>query len=375
MPDPLRIALVLETSGGGSGRHVLDLARGLVQRGQDVTVIWAPDRAAADFVAALQAEPAITALPLSMRRAVGPEDARSLRALKALLAGQAPFDILHGHSSKAGALIRLLPRSVPGARIYTPHAFRTMDPGLGGVPRRIYGTIERLLAPRAARIIAVSQAEHDHAVALGIAPARVRVVVNGVRLPADSDCAAARAEMGLTEADVAVGFIGRLEPQKDPLRFVQAVSAAAAVEPALRGVVIGDGPLRAEAEAAAGPGAVRFLGWQDGPRLMAGLDIFCMTSRYEAMPYTLLEALHAGVPIVTTAVGGAAETVRPGETGHILPLDSTAAQIAEALAGLARDGARRANFGAAAGHLAKSRTIDAMVDETLVTYRDALRAP
>lgn len=370
--SPLRIALILETSGGGSGRHVLDLARELVQRGQDVTVIWAPDRAQDDFVAALEAEDAITALPLSMHRAVGPKDMRSLQALRSLLARQAPFDILHGHSSKAGALIRLLPRSVPGARIYTPHAFRTMDPGLGQPQRMIYGTIERALASRAARIITVSQAEYDHAVTLSIPPARLRIVVNGVALPEDATRSAARRAMGLAEQSVAVGFIGRLERQKDPLRFVRAVSMAAETVPNLRGIVIGDGPLRTEAEALARSGVVQFMGWQDGPRLMAGLDLFCMTSRYEAMPYTLLEALHAGVPIVTTAVGGAGESVLDGETGRILPIDSTAEALAKALGDLAGDHSRRSDFGAAAATLAHRRSIDVMVDETLAVYADAM---
>jgi glycosyltransferase involved in cell wall biosynthesis len=375
MAGRLRIALVLETSGGGSGRHVLDLARGLVARGQDVSVIWAPDRAQEDFVAALHAIDGVTALPVSMSRSVGPRDAKSLRALRDCILAQAPFDILHAHSSKAGALIRLLPRAVPGARIYTPHAFRTMDPELGQPQRMIYGTIERLLAPRAARIIPVSDAEHAHAVGLGIAPARLSTVVNGVSLPRDATRDAARLVMGLDEGDVAVGLIGRLDHQKDPLRFVRAVSLAAETVPVLKGVVIGDGPLRAQAEAVAHPGAVRFLGWRDGPRLMPGLDIFCMTSRYEAMPYTLLEALHAGVPIVTTAVGGAPESVIEGETGHILPLDAAPQAIADVLCDLAGDEARRAAFGAAAADLAAQRTIDVMLDNTIAVYRSAQPNP
>lgn len=372
MSGRLKIALILETSGGGSGRHVLDLAAGLAGRGHAVTVIWAPDRAQDDFVTQLQALEGVRALALPMRRAVGLHDLRARKALAALLRAEGPFDILHGHSSKAGALLRLLGGGIPGARIYTPHAFRTMDPGLSGAPRMIYGLIERLLAPRADRIIAVSGAEKAHAESLGIAPARVAVVVNGVRLPDHADRAGARAAMGLNDDQIAVGFIGRLEPQKDPLRFVSAMARAVTDAPALRGVVIGDGPLRAGAEAAAPAGALRFLGWQDGPALIPGLDIFCMTSRYEAMPYTLLEALHAGVPIVTTDVGGAAETVVEGQNGHILPLDSDSAAIGAALAGLAADNARRAGFGQASRQMAQRRSIDAMVDGTLAVYEAAL---
>lgn len=369
MPDSLSIALVLETSGGGSGRHVLDLAEGLAAAGQQVTVIWSPRRAQADFRTRLEGMPGVRNLQLAMERTVGPADARSLRALAALLRETGPYDVLHGHSSKAGALVRLLPRRVPGARIYTPHAFRTMDPTMGAKGRLVYGTIERLLATRGDRIIAVSAAEAAHARSLGIAAQRLTTVVNGAALPQGATRAAARAAMGLSEDEVAVGFIGRLDAQKAPLRFVEAVGLAAREAPALRGVVIGDGALRAEAEAANSHGAVRFMGWQDGPALFPGLDIFCMTSHYEAMPYTLLEALHAGVPIVATEVGGVAETVEQGRNGVVLPTGCTAQTLAAPLAALARDAGKRQSMRARALEMAQQRTIETMVAETLAVYR------
>ncbi len=373
MTGRLRIALILETSGGGSGRHVLDLARGLSACGQDVTVIWSPTRAQADFKAALASLTGVETHTLEMNRSVGLSDLKSLRALSALLRRLPKFDILHGHSSKAGALVRLLPRSLRGARIYTPHAFRTMDPELKAPGQQIYGLLERALAPRANRIIAVSAAERDHAVTrLGMSKNRVRCVVNGAYLPEGASRMAARAEMGLTEDEIAVGFIGRLDAQKDPLRFVGAIRHVAERVPELRGVVIGDGALRQEAEAAAEGAPVRFLGWRDGPALFPGLDLFCMTSRYEAMPYTLIEALHASMPIVTTAVGGAEETVIEGENGHILPLNSSAEAIGEALAGLAGAPAARMAMGTASRRLAQHRTVDVMVGETLELYAAAL---
>ncbi len=375
MSGTLRVALILETSGGGSGRHVLDMAGGLSARGHEVTVIWSPTRAQDDFKAALASLPWVETHVLEMNRSVGLSDLKSLRALAALLGRLPNFDILHGHSSKAGALVRLLPRSVSGARIYTPHAFRTMDPKLKAPGRQIYGLLERVLAPRADRIIAVSAAERDHAVTrLGLSGSRVRCVVNGAYLPEGANRAAARAEMGLAEDQIAVGFIGRLDAQKDPLRFVAAIRHAAGRIPALRGVVIGDGALRQEAEAAAEGSPVRFLGWRDGPALFPGLDLFCMTSRYEAMPYTLIEALHSGTPIVTTAVGGAEETVIAGENGRILPLDSPPEAIGEALAELAGDPAARDVMGAANRSLARGRTVDVMVRETLEIYAEALAA-
>lgn len=369
----LRIALVLETSGGGSGRHVLDLASGLVARGHHICVIWSPVRAQQDFVAQLKAISGVETRTLEMNRQVGAADARSRKNLIKVIKEAGPFDILHGHSSKAGALVRLLPRSVGGKRIYTPHAFRTMDPDLGAPQRLVYGTIEKLLAARTDKIIAVSEAERVHATTrLGISERQTQRVINGVDLPPGTSRSAARAEMGLQENDIAIGFVGRLDTQKNPLRFVQAVSAARKSVPEIRGIVIGDGALRAAAEAAADKSAFRFMGWCDGPKLFAGLDIFCMTSQYEAMPYTLLEALHAGVPIISTAVGGVEETVVDGENGHILPLDADDRDIGKVLAEVAGSAGTRTAFGAAGKTLARKRTIDDMVDNTLGVYYSTL---
>ncbi len=119
----MRILLALEPSGGGSGRHVLDLARGLLDRGHDVTAVWSPIRAETSFASALAALLGERAIKLDMKRAVGPSDWSSLRVLTKLVRETGPYDILHGHSSKAGALVRLLPRSLPGARIYTPVSY------------------------------------------------------------------------------------------------------------------------------------------------------------------------------------------------------------------------------------------------------------
>ncbi|MDW3223634.1 MAG: glycosyltransferase family 4 protein [Paracoccaceae bacterium] len=368
MLDPLKIALVLETSGGGSGRHVLDLAQGLAEQGHAVTVIWSPVRAQEDFRLQLLSMKQVDNLPIAMHRPVGLHDFKSLQALATTLRAHGPFDVLHGHSSKAGALIRLLPRSIPGSRIYTPHAFRTMDPTMGRMGALVYGTIERVLALRADHIIPVSSAEKAHGIELGIKAQKMTTVVNGATLPPGADRVAARAFMGLAADDFAVGFIGRLDPQKAPLRFVEAILLAARDAPNLRGMVIGDGNLRDAAEAKNTGEVVRFLGWQDGPALFPGLDVFCMTSHFEAMPYTLIEALHAGVPIVTTAVGGVQETVQEGENGFVLPTDCDPSAIAERLTTLAANPDLRQAFSARAQLLARERTIENMVRETLAVY-------
>lgn len=373
MRASLRIALALETSGGGSGRHVLDLAAGLVAANHDVTVIWSPVRAEPQFRASLEALQGLHRHVLPMRREVSPADAHSLREFIAFLRGHGPFDVIHGHSSKAGAFVRLLTPSVPGARVYTPHAFRTMDPSLRRAERLLYGGLEAALARRAQRVIAVSTEEYRHARRLGFPARRLRLVVNGTAPRAGTRRAAARAEMGLADDEVAVGFVGRLVQQKNPLLFIDSMVRAQAQSPRLVGVVIGDGPLRAAAESRAQGARISFLGWRDGPALMKGFDIFCMTSAYEAMPYTLLEAIHVGLPIVATRVGGVEETIIDGETGAVMPVSATPADMARALIALYQDPALRRRWGEGARRLAARRTIELMVEETVAVYREAIR--
>lgn len=364
----MRILLALEPSGGGSGRHVIDLASGLAASGHDVTVAWSPDRAEQGFVDALSALSGIASQPVPMRRAVGVHDWSSLRALARFVRRHGPYDILHGHSSKAGALVRMLPRSIPGLRVYTPHAFRTLDPGLGRLGRLAYGGIERSLTRTGDRIIAVSRFEYEHARALGFPERDLRLVVNGVTGARLADRPGGRSRLGLDESEIAVGFVGRLAPQKDPLRFVDAVMHAHARDRRIRGVVMGDGPLAAQARARADGEAIRFTGWCDARPLLPSLDIFAMTSRYEAMPYTLLEAVHAGVPILTTDIGGAAEAVPDGRNGIVVDLDTDATGIGDRICEIAADADRRRAMQAEARALRSFVSAERMVRQTLAVY-------
>lgn len=369
----MKILLVIEAAGGGSGLHVVDLARGLCARGHAVSVFYATARAEPTFVAGLEALPLKNLVGLNMARAVGPSDLGAYLRLQKAVKEYGPFNVIHAHSSKAGALCRALPRKLAQAFCYTPHAFRTMDPTLGQNSARLYGTIEKALGRwRTDALIPVSTAEENHANDLRIAPGRTYLVVNGVANFNPLPRAEARAQMGVGEGEFAAGFIGRLCPQKDPVRFVKAVNLARASAPNIRGIVIGDGELRTEAEAANSDGAALFLGWQDAPALLSGFDILVMTSAYEAMPYTLLEALHAHLPIIASHVGGTEETLIDGENGMLLANDAPPQAFAEAMITLATDDNKRAAFAHASAQLAKARTADNMVDATLEVYETAM---
>lgn len=324
----MRILLVIEPSGGGSGRHVIDLAQALIEAGHAVSLIYSPLRAEPRF----EAEAAALSLrhlePLPMRRAVGPWDLGTVLALRRLIARLGPFDVVHGHSTKAGALARLA-APASAARVYTPHAFATQNPGARGA--WLYGAAEALLAwAFCEAVIAVSAEEAVHARRRGLPADRLHVVPNGLATSPSQTRLAARRFLGLSDDQRVVGFVGRLSPQKNPVLFAQAVRLAQARDPRILGVLIGEGEL-SEAVRAAGGAAVRLLGALDARPLMAGFDLFAVTSRYEGLAYAMLEAAAAGLPILSSEVGGVSLLAEAGVRIDALPLTASPEQWAEAL--------------------------------------------
>jgi glycosyltransferase involved in cell wall biosynthesis len=315
----MRICHVLEAAGGGSGQVVIDLVRAGLANGDDVSLVYAPNRAEPTFVETVASITGLKVICTKMRHAVGAHDMLDAWRLYRHLRRAGPFDVIHGHSSKAGALVRLTGVALPRARkIYTPHGFITMD--LNASP--IYGYIERILSWLCDAVIVVSNYEREHAIRrIGISRRKVIVIPNGINDARGSNRTAARRELGYEDDAFVLGFVGRLVPQKDPLRLIDSFAIASKQQPNLNLAVIGDGPLRAEVENLAAQrglaNKMRCFGRKSGRTVMAGFDGLCCSSNYEGFPLIFLEALAAGVPIVTTPVGGAHECVVEGKTGFI----------------------------------------------------------
>ncbi|MBW8300817.1 MAG: glycosyltransferase, partial [Hydrogenophaga sp.] len=335
----MRILEVLEPSGGGSGRHFVDLCGGLRARGHRVTAVYSPIRAEERFVRELMALDLAKVIPLPMLRAVGPRDLASWRALNRLIRDEGPFDIIHGHSSKAGALTRL---RLPGPhvpRIYTPHAFRTMDPTLSSKGRLVFGAIEGLLGRFLTdRLICVSKNEYDHALGLGIPASRLAVVVNGVGAIPAGRRAEVRSRCGLPQDALVFGFIGRLSAQKAPERLIPAFAATATDMPEARLLMIGSGELEADMrrliKAAGIADRVVIEAELPGAEALQAIDVLVMTSRYEAMSYVMLEGAAAGLPLILTDVGGTANVLDDDLNGLVVPNTDDTAPLITAMAKL-----------------------------------------
>jgi glycosyltransferase involved in cell wall biosynthesis len=214
--------------------------------------------------------------------------------------------------------------------LFTEHGRHSPD-----YPRRKRILANRLLLQRRDRVVGVGEAVRQALIANeGIPPERVAVIYNGIDL---ARCAAAREErravrreMEVADDELVILQVARLDYLKDHATAVRTLAEVAPRRPDARLVLVGEGPERGavqeEVRRLALGGRVRLLGLRkDVPRLLAGADLLLLTSISEGIPLTLIEAMAAGLPVVSTRVGGVPEVVEDGRTGLLAPAGDAAA--------------------------------------------------
>jgi glycosyltransferase involved in cell wall biosynthesis len=208
---------------------------------------------------------------------------------------------------------------------------------------------------------------------LGWAPsgARVPVIANGVPLEEPADRARARAELGVPEGAVAIGYAGGLREIKGPDKLLQAFVDKFADRADVHLYLIGSGPMDAELRRfAQGHANVHFTGLQmNAARLLPGLDVYAQASLSEGRSLSMLEAMGAGLPTVAHDLVPVREIHQDGETALLVPLGDRAA-LGNALQRLAADPALRLRLGDEARLRAQRYSIDPMVDAYAALYRE-----
>ena len=341
----MKVLHVVEATTAGVGRHVLDLCVHL--RRADLQIVVACPRVRDDarkdtaFVDSLR-EAGIPATLVPMRRRIHPPaDLRATFRLAKLIRRER-VDVVHGHSSKAGALARLAALRVRSSErpavVYTPNAFAFLG-ARRPATRWLYLAVERWLGRRATdAVICVSRSEmalaQRHAI---VPPERLVVIENTIdrsRYVLDRS-PAAKSRLGLDPTRPVVGAIGRLVPQKGPGYLLRA--ARLLIDGGLEAqfLLVGEGELEGELRQMItdqGLGDhVSLPGFSDEiPQVLAAMDIFVLPSLYEGLPYTLMEAMAAGCAVVATDVGGNRDLVQHGETGLLVP-PADANALAQAL--------------------------------------------
>lgn len=252
-----------------------------------------------------------------------PLDSGVLSALRRLVR-QRGIGIVHAHDYKTDVLAWLLARTEGVAPLATVHGWT----GHSRRERWLYHPVDKRVLGRFPRLIAVSEAIRRELLLRGARPERVTTILNGIdprafrRDPARGP--AVRAALGLSDDDIVLGAVGRLEPQKRFDRLLEVFVELRRECPRLRLVLVGEGGLRGELEAAARRlGAGRdclLLGHRsDVADLHHAFDLFVQSSDYEGTPNVVLEAMALETPVVATAAGGTAELIQDGVHGLIVP--------------------------------------------------------
>jgi glycosyltransferase involved in cell wall biosynthesis len=233
------------------------------------------------------------------------------------------------------------------------------------------GWLNRRLSAITTGFIACAKKHAQYLVEQERLPAeRVFVIPNGVDTdrfrPNHSLRGRLRSELGLPLDCPLVGIVAALREEKNHLQFVAAAKETLRQHATAHFVIVGEGPEQAKIEAAIREQGlstrIHLLGYRgDTERILAALDVACLTSRNEANPVSILEALSCGVPVVSANVGSVSETVIPQQTG-LLTRPSCSESTADAVTQLLGDPVRARHMGLAGRQLVRNHcSLEAMV--------------
>jgi glycosyltransferase involved in cell wall biosynthesis len=357
---------LFEPPDGGVAAHVLGLALGLGDHGYEVELAGPQD--AVIWPGVRDAGLPVHILPFRHGFRAPQSDARVFARLVPFLR-QHRYDLVHCHSSKAGASGRVAAALAGTPSIYTPHgfAFKAGHP----LVRVVFLSVEFLLARGCRQLICVSEDERRLAERRLRSSQRLVVVNNGTATcppggEADADLSALRGEGPLAAA------ITVMRPEKGLDVVLAAVPHVLARMPQARLAVVGSGPMEAHYRRVAQPllDDPRFRLLSFAPpveRYLRAIDVFVLASDREGLPIGILEAMACGVPQVATAVGGTPEAVSD-ETGVLVPPRDPEA-LAAAIVELLSDPARRERAAAASRRRHLERfTLERMVEQTASVY-------
>jgi glycosyltransferase involved in cell wall biosynthesis len=358
---------------GGASIHVRDLARAVLDRGHRATVLVGGSGQVTELLRG-------AGIPFHslrhLQRSLHPmEDARAYSELKSIFCQLRP-DLVSTHTAKAGWLGRRAAHRLGIPVVHTPHGWPFSDRH-SAAQGRAYTLAEKVAARWASAIVCVSVHEKELAVNKGITEAsRLHVIYNGVPDVGPE----MQARPGLEER-VRFVSVARFAAPKDHETLLRAFARLGSFRhPPCELVLVGDGPGQSAARQLAFELGiaewVRFTGYEPDPaRTLAEANGFVLSSRSEAFPRSILEAMRAGLPVIASAVGGVMEMVSPGGSGIILVSPADVAALASALKSLKIDRLQRERMGVAARQTYEARyRLDRMTAETVDLYTTVLKA-
>lgn len=223
---------------------------------------------------------------------------RSMKSLYTQISYIKP-DVIHLHSSIAGFVGRIITRWFPKIRVfYTPHGYSFLMTNKSKMIRGIYWIAEFILTQIKGQIIACSRSEYRYAQKLSPIRKQPFLLENSMkRYPTQSKKTSSKQIIG----------VGRLEAQKNPKLFIEIIRELRLIDPSIKAVWIGDGSLKQECEELNRllNTDIKFTGWLSNANTIEYLQesmVFLQTSKWEGLPYSVLEAFSVGLPVVASDI-------------------------------------------------------------------------
>ena len=353
---------------GGAQRHVRELSVGLRSLGHDVTVITGAtgiftDQLRQDRIPWLQVSSLVRQLRPHLDLAALAQLYWTFRQLKP--------DLVCAHTAKAGSLARAAGRLQHIPSVFTPHGWSTFD-RTSLEPNSLLCWAECLAGHLGTRIINLCEFERGLAQQVGAFPPKtLEMVHNGI-----SETTLTRVRSVDAQPPVLV-MVGRFAPEEDHETLLRALSGLLSME--WRLLLVGKGELEhrlgAQVDALGLHGRISILPPEgDMSRLLMQAQVFVLSTNFEALPISILEAMRAGLPVVATNVGGISESVQNERTG-LLVRRGDVAGFRDALARMIANPAFRFTLGGAGRRLWKTEgscTLSSMAARTVEVYKRAL---
>ncbi|MCL1950260.1 MAG: glycosyltransferase family 4 protein [Turicibacter sp.] len=293
-------------------------------------------------------------------------DVKVVYDLCKIIKGTQP-DLVHLHSTKAGWVGRIASWLMKRKTIFTVHGWCFTE-GVAGNRKKIGRFIETLLAPLAQKIICVSNFDKKLALALEVAPTqKIEVVYNGVR-------ALEVQPKPLKSSKIKVIMVARFTDQKNQRCLIEAF---AHVSPDFDLYLIGDGiNLEGDQKRAVELGIkerIHFLGGRtDVTEILQDMDIFVLSSHYEGLPISIIEAMSLALPVIGSDVGGVNELISDGINGYLVKPDNSH-QLAEKINNLNSPSKRWAMGQKSLEIFQDKFTLDKCVAHTRKIYENVLK--
>lgn len=369
-PDqPLRILHAVRAPVGGIIRHILDLANGQVARGHHVGILAdsltggeRADKALAELAPRLK----LGVHRLAIRREPSPEDFLVWLRMRRLIATLKP-DVMHGHGAKAGAFVRMRRRADDTIRIYTPHGGSLHYP-LNTLKGEFYARLERTLMDATDLFLFESAFARDtYQRIVGTPKGVVHCVFNGVT-PEEFE------PVVIADDATDLAYVGEFRHIKGADLLVDAIALLHESGKKVTLTLGGDGEetatLKAQVERLGLTDAIRFIGHVKARYGFSKGRLLVVPSRGDSMPYVVIEAGAAGIPMIAARVGGIPEIFGPESPA--LFAASNAEAMAEAIAAALENAEVTAQRAVSLRErIAAHFSQQAMVDGVLAGYRDA----